>query len=178
VVDNYRCQLTVEDGNLDILRLQLPNNCIGPFDVQSAIPVTTEFATLNDQTGSLSIRFATTVAKSGSVDLRIRSPLKPSTGTQVSVPAITLESLAGGHRYIGVPESADSQVITWAEMGVRPGILPPKFRPASAAPTSTRYLEIVSDPFQVAIRPPVTPKLLRKSAWPTRRLSPATSVRS
>jgi hypothetical protein len=156
---NYRCQLVVEEGNLDILRLHLPNNCVGPFEVQSAIPVTTEYKSLNDQNGSLSVRFATTVTKGGSVDLRIRAPLRPSTGTQVSVPAISLESLTRGHRYIGVPESADSQAISWTETGVRPATVPPKLRPTSASPIANRFLEIVSDPFQVTSRPPAAPEV-------------------
>lgn len=156
---NYRCQLSVEDGNLDILRLRIPNSCSGPFDVQSALPVTTEFKSLDDQTGILSIRFASAIAKGHSLDLRIRSPLKPSGGTSVSVPAIVPESLAGGHRYISVPDSADSQAMTWTEAGVRPAIIPQKLRPASTATSAARSFEVVSDPFQVASRPPATPEV-------------------
>jgi hypothetical protein len=156
---NYRCQLSVEAGDLDIVRLQIPSACTGPFDIQSAIPVTTEFKFLNDQTGSLSIRFATPIAKGGALDLRIRSPIKPSTGAAVSVPAIVLESLSGGHRYISVPESADSQVIAWTETGVRPATIPQKLRAASVATAPTQSFEVMSDPFQVISRPPAMPEV-------------------
>ena len=156
---NYRCQLIVEDGDLDILRLRLPNDCVGPFDVQCVLPVTTEFNSADDQFGVFSVRFATTIAKGGSADLRIRSPLKSVTATQVSVPAISIEALTSGHRYVAVPESADSQAIRWTETGVRPAIVPQKLRPTSAAPTTTHYLEIVSNPFQVATRPPAAPEV-------------------
>ena len=58
-----------------------------------------------------------------------------------------------------MPESADSQAIAWTETGVRPATIPQKLRPTSATPTPTRYLEIVSDPFQVASRPPAAPEV-------------------
>src|SRR6185369_8645575 len=102
----------------------------------------TEFKSLGDQSGSLSVRFATTVTKGGSIDLRIRTPLKINAGSQIAVPIIALESLGGGHRYICVPESTDSQAISWTENGVHPATLPLKLRPASAPTPSQRYYEV------------------------------------
>ena len=156
---NYRCQLSVDDGELDVLRLRVPNSCAGPFEVQSAAPVTTALKSLDDQTSSLSVRFAASVAKRGSVDLRIRSPLKPPTGTGVSVPAITIDSLAGGRRFICVPDVIDTQVATWSEAGVRQATLPTKLRTGFAPPASGKTVEVVNDPFQVASRPSTTPEL-------------------
>ncbi len=156
---NFRCQLSVGDGDLDILRLRIPNTCTGPFDVQSATAVTSEFKPLDDQMGTLFVRLATSVAKGGSVDLRLRSPLKVPTGTAVSVPAIVIESLASGHRYISVPDSVDSQAVTWSETGVRAATVPPKLRTGSATSIASKTVEVIGDPFQVASRSSSAPAL-------------------
>ena len=42
---NYRCQLLVEDGMLDVLHLRVPNTWTGPFDVQTQSPVFQQFST-------------------------------------------------------------------------------------------------------------------------------------
>ena len=67
---NYRCQLAVEDGELDVLRLRIPGNCPGPFDVQSAVPVSTELKSIDEQNAVLSVRYLATVTKGTLIDLR------------------------------------------------------------------------------------------------------------
>jgi hypothetical protein len=132
---------------------------VGPFEVESALSATTEQKKIDDQTEILLVRFATTVPKGGSIDLRIRSLLKqPSSGT-VAVPGIAIESFSKGHRYLGVPESSDSQAITWSETGVRPVALPAKLRPMSSESARMRFYEVVSDPFQLVSRPPAVPEV-------------------
>jgi hypothetical protein len=127
--------------------------------VQSQLSVTTEPKTVGNQTKFLTLRLATSISEGGVVDLRIRSPLKVSAGSAVSVPAIALESLSQGRRYLGVSESVDSQPIRWTERGVRPATVPTNLRPTAATTPATRFYEIVSDPFQVVSRPGATPEL-------------------
>ncbi len=66
---NYRCGLVVEDGALDVLPLRFPNIWSGPFDVQSSVPVTTDVKPIDEQTGMLSIRFATAVTKGSPLEV-------------------------------------------------------------------------------------------------------------
>jgi hypothetical protein len=107
--------------------------------------------------GILSIRFATSVVKGGSVDLQIRSPLKPPPRGAISVPAIAIESFIGGHRYISVPDSIDSQAVSWSEIGVRPATSPAKLRAGLTVPVSAKTVEVVGDPFQVASQSSAAP---------------------
>jgi hypothetical protein len=156
----FRCQLSVEDGDVDTLRIRVPSSFAGPFDVQSQLPATTELKPIDDQTSWLAVRLSTAVSKGSAIDMRIRSPLTVSSGTAVSMPAITLESLPNGRRYLGVCESIDSQPITWTENGLRPAAVPAKLRQTSAPATATRFYEVVAEPFQLVSRPPATPELV------------------
>lgn len=157
----YRCQLAIEDDALDTLRIQIPETCIGPFDVQSDIPVTTEFKSGDGQTSVLTVRLANTVAKGGNVDLRLRTRLTPFVGNAVSVPPIMLEGLTKSRRFVSVPVGADSQIVSWTEAGVRRASVPQKLLSgvSNPNPASTLNFEILSDPFQVTTRSPSAPEI-------------------
>lgn len=155
----FRCQLSVEDGDVDILRMKVPSSFAGPFEVQSQLSAAIELKPIDDQTSLLSVRLSTPISKGSAIDMRIRSPLKVSSGTAVSMPAIALESVAKGHRYLGVCELVDSQPITWMESGLRPAAVPAKLRQSSAAAPPTRFYEVAAEPFQLVSRPPTTPEL-------------------
>ncbi len=147
----FRCRLTAESGEIDVLRLRVPTTWSGPFDIESSIPVTTETTPLDEHHQIVAIRFATTIAQDGHVDLRIRSPLVVPAGSAASVPEIALEPPAGVHSYVSVPTSLDSQNIAWIDSGVQEATIPKNLLAASFGVAGQRQLEIMGEPFRVSI---------------------------
>ncbi len=156
----YRCQLSVDGGDLDLLRVRVPDTVTGPFEIQSASAITSEFKSVDSQPGTLTIRLATSVPKGGTLDLRIRSPLKPPTGGMISAPLIEIESLAGGHRYLAVPGTIESQVVTWNQSGVRPATIPPKLRTGFVLPNLPHAFEVTKASFQMISKPSAAKELV------------------
>ncbi|HVT27074.1 MAG TPA: hypothetical protein VHE81_03560, partial [Lacipirellulaceae bacterium] len=158
-VMNYRCQLTVEKGELDVLRMRIPNDCTAPFDVQSALPISTEVKRIDEHSSLLLVRFDTAVAKGGSIDVRISSPLKSSAGMEIAVPSIVPEALTHGHRFVSVPDLGDSQRLSWAVTGTHPASVPPKLLVGFTVPTPAHSFEIVGSTFKVVSQPQAAPTI-------------------
>jgi hypothetical protein len=154
---NFRCQLNVEGGNLDVLRLRVPKTWTGPFEIQSHIPATLSYQPVNELGGVLTVRFATSIAAGGSVDVWFRGELKPTEGTNIAVPAITVESASKMRRYVWVPELNESQRALWTESGVGLATIPQKLLNGLALAGPSRSLEVKSESFQIASRPQEAP---------------------
>ena len=156
----YRCQLSVENGDLDVVRLRVPKNWSGPFDVESAVPVSTEFTAADDQAWNAHDPFCyDAIAKGSNVYFRVRRTARACKRSGVaSVPAISIESLSQSRRYLCVPDSIDSQPIVWTENGVRAATAPQKLLVGLTNNTPAHCVEIVKDPFQVAIQAQASPQ--------------------
>jgi hypothetical protein len=155
---NYRCRLMVEDGELDTLRVKIPSTCVGPFEVQSANSVTTEFLTNDDNSGIFTIRLSNTVPKGSSVDVRVRTQLKSSVGAAVAVPIIALEGPTKLRRFVSVPANVDAHAVTWIETGVRRAAVPQRLLAGVAGINPALTFEVASDRYQVATRSASTPE--------------------
>ena len=62
------------------------------------------------------------------------------------------------HRYLLVPQTLDSQRLSWNEIGVRPADIPRSLFSSSVDIAKQRQLEIVADSFRVAVQPQVAPR--------------------
>jgi hypothetical protein len=148
----FRCRLVAEHGDVDILRLRIPSKWTGPFNIESKIPVVTDIVPLDEHTQTLAIRFASTIVAGGQIELQFRGPLELSSGSPAAVPDIGVISLSSGHRYVLVPQSLDSQLIAWNEVGVRQAEIPRTLIAAATNIAQQRQLEVVKEPFHVALR--------------------------
>lgn len=149
----YGCRPTVQSGELDVLRLRVPAGWSGPFEFESSVPVTSELVPLDERHQTLTIRLTNSISNGGHFDLRIRGPLAMSAGTTPSLPDITFATPTDGRRYAIVPRTADSELITWTETGVRPAEVSTNLLPATFDATKQRQLEIVNEQFRVAVIP-------------------------
>lgn len=154
----YRCRLVVEKGEVDTLRFRIPSTWIGPFDVESTISAASSVAPFDELRQTLTIRFSSTIAEGGPIDLRIRAPLAFPSGAPATVPNITLPAIAAAHHYLLIPNSLDAKRIAWTEADVREAEIPNKLLPASADTEKQRQLEVAKMPFQVSIRTESTPR--------------------
>src|SRR5262249_956197 len=67
---SFRCRLVVEKGDVDSLRLRVPENWTGPFDVESSLSISTSILPRDEHSRTLGLRFASTVAEGATVDVR------------------------------------------------------------------------------------------------------------
>jgi len=158
-----RCQLTVNEGSIDSLRLRIPDNWTGPFDVDSSVPVATSVLPRDERAHSLALRFASTITEGTTVDLRLRGPMTFSSGAAASVPEVRVEDLSAGRSFVMVPEYLETQRIAWSESGVRPAEIPKRLLPTSGGVARQRQLEVEKPAFRVAIhtesRPHAAPRI-------------------
>ena len=85
---SFGCELRVERGELDVLRLQVPPTFTGPFAV--APPATTEFTPSGNaqQAATLSIRLPQPARPGDTVKFEVRSPLVLADGQLPTAPQI------------------------------------------------------------------------------------------
>ena len=152
---NFRCRLVAENGDVDMLRLRVPSTWTGPFEIESNVPVVTDIAPLDDLSHNLSIRFASTIVEGNPIEFQIRGPVALA-GSPATVPDISVTSFPSGHRYILVPQSLDSQPIAWNEVGVKQASIPQKLLPTTVDIAKQRQLEVIRNPFHVAVRTEAT----------------------
>lgn len=149
------CQLVVERGPLDVLRLRVPTTWVGPFEVQSSVPVSVEVAARDQQPTTIALRLAEPIPPGQALDLHIRGPLAQESAAPIAVPGIVAEAPSRWRNFVSVPLRLDSQPIAWTEVGVRPAEMPRELRAAGAVPESWRTLEVIATPFRVALQPTV-----------------------
>jgi hypothetical protein len=154
----YRCQLDVLEGDLDVLQIRVPRTWSGPFEVKSSIPATTQLAPVDEQSAILSVRFMTAAASRTTIDLKLRSTLKPTNGSAVAGPNIVPLSIIERHRYLSLPDLADSTPLNWTLSGVRSANVPSKLSTGFVSSVPAHLYEITGDAFQVAQQP--TPGLV------------------
>src|SRR4029078_6995377 len=105
----------ISEGNLDIVRLNFPASCSGPFEIESSVPHSKEISASADGSQTIGIRFNSTITEHSTMALRIRSPLAVPRSSAIVVPIITSVSPISGHRYIGVPTELKNEPLTWSE---------------------------------------------------------------
>ena len=149
----WECSLRVEHGTLDVLRLQLPGTCAGPFDVTPTGKLQVAAPRGADGDFALALRLSQPVQAEETIQLMVRSPLAAPDGQPVAAPRIRV--LAEGERteFLSLPTGSDGENLTWTRSGIEPSNLPPTL-PESAAPSEAiAIFRIASDEMNVTLRP-------------------------
>lgn len=168
----FHARLEVRRGELDAIRLRVPTNWAGPFDVQPA-DVNVSMTSPADGHAILTVRFPESIGLGEAVALDIRGPVAPESGVPVSVPQIDSLPPAEWRSYISVPSAVQSQDVPWTRDGVKPEEPPANLRPPRTNPVPTKTFQVMSRPYRVALAPP-------QAAQPTAavRLADTVVVRS
>ena len=151
----FNSQLVVRQGELDALRLRIPANWVGPFDVQ---PAGANVSTTLPVDGHviLTVRLPESIGIDETVALEIRGPLAPENGVPASVPEIVSVAPAEWRSYLNVPSAVQSQEVTWTRDGVTPAEPPENLRPSRTNPGTTNTFRAMARPFHVGLAPPQT----------------------
>ena len=88
----FNCRLVVRQGELDTLRLRVPANWVGPFEVQPAGATVVTAAAPDGEHAVLSVRLPEPIGAGQAFALEIRGPLAPESGAPVTVPEIVSET--------------------------------------------------------------------------------------
>lgn len=139
-----------EHDDLDVVKIELPAACSGPFDISASTPVTTE-VTGKAERQILTARLSSTVPIGQSLDLQLRTPLVAAAGSAPFVPNIEIAKFVG-HRYLSVPTKLDSQPVEWSDVGVQQTSAPDALLQSQTRSADVGFLEVVKNPFEVAIR--------------------------
>lgn len=146
-----RCRLLVEQGSLDVLQLSVPDSCIGPFDIDSSVPVATDSKSQTEGRHMLTVRLGTAVAKGKEITLRLRTSLAAASGIAPAVPDIQVAPFSG-RRLIGVPRALNSQSLSWTNVGTKPIEIPDDWRGTILDATAYSFFEAGNGPFTVELQ--------------------------
>jgi hypothetical protein len=116
---DLRARLKVEQGNLDLLHLGIPASCLGPFQIEGSVPLTTDSTIKEGDRQLLAVRLGTSVAKGKEFTLRLRASLVSPIGDAFAVPEIQISPFEG-RRLICVPKVLNTQSLGWTSEGVKP----------------------------------------------------------
>jgi hypothetical protein len=149
----FLCDLRVERGELDVLRLPIPANWRGPFEVTPSAQTQVAMRGVAGAAATLSIQLPQSARPGDVVKLQLRSPLALADGELPSAPQIVL--LAPGRRqnFLSLPASLDGERAAWTGGGVEPAELPRDLRPASPDPDGAETFRVVADSINVTLRP-------------------------
>jgi hypothetical protein len=147
-----RCRFQVDRGELDTLKLRVPANWAGPFDVTP--PAATEVAPTMAAGGDsvVSIRLPHAAQPGEIVSLELRAPLTVADGQAPSAPRTAPVTSGTWRHFLALPTSLDGEPATWTRIGIEPAMLPDELRtePWRAA---TETFRIATDAFDATLRP-------------------------
>jgi hypothetical protein len=151
----FNCSLVVEQGELDSLKLVAPSTWTALIEIKSNVPATLEINVLDETRTALSVRLAEPLEPEQKLEVQLRGRVAIDSASPVAVPEIVPMSEVRGPRFVSVPTMLDSRPISWSETGVRPAKLPGDLRPPEGDDLHWASYEVVTNPFQVALRPAV-----------------------
>jgi hypothetical protein len=108
---------------------------------------------LNESQTTLLIRFVNPLESGQSLNLQLRGRLTTESEAPIEVPDIIPTASLVGPRFVSVPALLDSRPTAWTETAVRRAQLPAGLSPASEGKVKSTSYEVLTSPFQVALRP-------------------------
>ncbi|MEX0643168.1 MAG: hypothetical protein WD468_10735 [Pirellulales bacterium] len=150
----WNARLEAKQGELGTLRLRVPANWVGPFEVQPAGANVVVAAAQGGKQAILTIRLSESIGVGESLALEIRGPLAAVSGAPISIPEIVSESPVEWRSYLSVPQSDQSQKAAWELSGVKPAETPSDLRPTRTPSAPARTFRVVTRSYRVAHTPP------------------------
>ncbi len=146
-------ELRVEQGDLDVLRLELPANWTGPFDVMPTATTRIDAPRNTGEPATLSIHLSRSVPRGDAVKLLVHSPLTLAEGELPSVPRIEIQTPGELTNYLALPKSLDEEQAAWTRVGIEPSALPASLKTVTANSEVVETFRISADSMSVALRP-------------------------
>ncbi len=149
----FQCDLRVERGELDALRLQIPSNWAGPFAVTPAAKANVVASGRSDGKSTLAIQLPQSVRPGDTIRLKVRSPLALADGDMPAAPQIVLLHSGSRTSYLALPNSIEGDPADWTHRGIEPAELPRGLRSNSPSPLPDETFRITADSINVTLRP-------------------------
>jgi hypothetical protein len=142
-------QLHVEQGTLDVLRMEVPQSFNGPFLV-----VPPSSAQLIELPGEESRRLLIRPRKgiSGDYRLTVRGPLQVPPNRQMRVPRFDTLNIPALERYLVLPTQFELQQVAWETRGLLKTDLPEAFEGPPVGSDAYDSYHIVADEFEATLR--------------------------
>lgn len=155
---NWEARLDVQQGFIDTLRLRIPSNWAGPFEISPSATVEEVRPLADRRSSELIVRLARPAQVGDNIQLGIRSPLVASEGQGIAAPMIRLAAEGRREEFLSLPTLVDGEPLVWTRSGIEPAELPPEFTDAAAATArkgAASYL-VTGEAINVTLRPRTT----------------------
>ena len=159
----WACDLRVEQGTIDALRIQVPSHWSGPFEVTPAAQVQVTALSTGGGKATLSVRLPQPAQIGDELRIVVRSPLAATEGQPLAAPHIQLLADGEHAEYLSLPAAFDGEPINWTRSGIQPDELPAPLgkltfgeQATGAAMNATQagtVYRITSDVISVTLRP-------------------------
>ena len=143
-------RINVGRGVLDELRLSIPPQCTGPYQIDP--PAVWEE---DESAGHRRLIIRPGSAITGEHRLVVSCPLEPAPGDRLSVPEMVLEQSELEEHLLVLPTHLGLQPIAWETEGLGKTQLPDDFPAWPVAPESFVAYRVEESPFQAVLRPSV-----------------------
>jgi hypothetical protein len=148
----WTCDLQIEQGELDVLRLTLPSNWSGPFEVVPAMTTKIDAASEPGGTATLSIQLPQSARPGDPLKVSVRAPLALADGEMPVAPEISLATDGERRNFLALPETLDGEAADWSRRGIELAALPLALRPAASTQKNLVTYRM-SDAINVSLRP-------------------------
>jgi hypothetical protein len=147
-----RCRFRVDRGEMDTLKLRVPANWTGPFEVTPS--ATTEIAPAMDANRGtvVSVRWQQAAQPGELVTLKIAAPLTVVDGQLPTAPQIVPLTTGKWQQFLALPTLADGEPVKWTRVGIEPATPPDGLR-SEPVSDATETFRIAADTFNVVLRP-------------------------
>jgi hypothetical protein len=144
-----RLRLKIADGLLDELRVRVPRDWNGPFQVEPAAHVET-IDLPGEPWRQLLVRPRD--AMTGDAEVTIQAPLDAVDGMPVAAPDLLPQGLAVSERILVLPTQVGLRQITWDTRGLRPREMPAELATARISTALFEAYQVGDGPFAANLR--------------------------
>jgi len=149
---NWKCDMQVEQGAVDVLRLEAPVEWEGPFDVSEGATLQAMAPVAGSPVREILISLPHQAKIGDKLRLRVQSLLATTEGQAVSAPRVLV--LADGIRqdFVSVPTRSNGEQITWTRSGVEPAELPAVLSRDETTAADQTTLKVTGEAMNVVLR--------------------------
>jgi len=145
----YRCVVT--DGSLDTIRLKLPAEWTGPFEMSAGAGI----ATMETQDDERRLIVRPKAAIEGEYRFTARGPLRSSFSERFTFPTLITGPQEESAAFVLLPVNVRNQHVAWQVLGLRPERMPDDVAPSALVQAHENYR---------LLEPTASARLLRRGA--------------
>ena len=121
---SLHCTFRVQRGQLDRINLDVPGHWLGPFDIESDVPITVGLPSeslpadsSNGQPPTVALKLAKTLGEREECSFKLTGPIARMEGKPLELPSISVNNAYMPSRFVVVPSALGGIRIAWTHDG-------------------------------------------------------------